>query len=226
MLLGLRAPADGAEHLRPLQRELHGTPDLARRHRREEDVRPDRALAAEAAADVRIDHSHILGGNSERLGDHFTRASDVLRRVVESELAALPMRDRPVRLHRVVVLHRRLVDGVHLHFGLGERLHPVAPLLRRRTSRHLRRARVCLCLFEIDPGLGILVAHPQLRGGIVRLLQRLGHDDRDRLAVVANARVLEERKLASGRRFHRRAAFLRKRRRVLVSEDQEHARNQ
>ena len=49
-LLGTRAPADGAEHLRPLQNKLDGPPRLARGHRRQHHVRPHRAFAAEPAA--------------------------------------------------------------------------------------------------------------------------------------------------------------------------------
>ena len=52
--------------LRAGQHDLDGTPHLAGCHRREDLVRPDIALAAEATAEKRGAHLYVLRGYAER----------------------------------------------------------------------------------------------------------------------------------------------------------------
>ena len=55
-------------------------------HRREQDVHPDRALAAERAADERADDSHVFELESERVRQDVLHAFHKLRRIVKREL--------------------------------------------------------------------------------------------------------------------------------------------
>ena len=224
-LLGLRAAADRPEHLRPRKRELHRTSCALRRQRGEHHMRPRRAFAAEAAADEGRDDPHALGRDAERLRHRFTHARDVLRRVVEREPLALPRRDRRVRLHRVVRLHRRGIGLLDAHFSATKRLVRIAPRHRRLALRHLlHRISVTLCALEVELRPLLAVAHLHDVGRSRGVLECIGDDQRNRLAVVVHDVVLQERERAPRGRLDRRLATLWQLRRVEVRDYEQHAR--
>ena len=161
-LLGARAVADRAEHLRARQRDLHGAVRQLRGHRGERDVRPRRALRTEPAADEARDDAHVLGGQAEHRSELAARADHALRRVVEGEPVALPQRDGGVRLHRVVVLDGRRVHVVDLGRGARERGFGVALVRVGVLAVHLRRL-VRRCVGEPRLGRGGGVADAQCR---------------------------------------------------------------
>ena len=92
VLLGVRPMADRREHLAAVEHELDRPTELARRHRGQHDMRPDRTLAAEAAADERRDHVHVFDGMPNRLRERLAAAEHALRRVVDGQPIALPLR--------------------------------------------------------------------------------------------------------------------------------------
>ena len=124
---GRRAVADEGEHLLSGQREFDRSPAAhPGGHRGEDDVGVDERLGPETAADVRRDHPHLTGIEAEDRRRHERGRGRALGRVVQDQSAAVvattvlaantvptpPDRDGRVRLHRVVVLHRRGVGLV------------------------------------------------------------------------------------------------------------------
>lgn len=124
---GRRAVADEREHLLACQCEFHGpTVAALRREDRQYVVRVRCTLRAESAADMWCDHADLLGFQAEDRRQRLAHRVHALRRVVQhdSRFAAVPevpLRDARMRLHRVVVLDRRLVGLVDGHRGLRER---------------------------------------------------------------------------------------------------------
>ena len=103
----------------------------------------------------------------------------------ERELVAVPRGDRRVRLHHRVRFVRRRVGRVELDGRRGERAGEVADRGFRRPRRSCRPGlRRVLHRREVERALRarVLDAHQVRRRA--RLLERLGHDDRDRLVVV------------------------------------------
>ena len=119
---GRRPVPRDREHLLPGHRELDWSPERLRRHDRHDHVRARRALGAEPSADVGRDHADLIGLETERLGHGVLDVDHALVGVVERDAAIPPDRERGVRLHRVVVLGRRLVGAVDRHLGARERL--------------------------------------------------------------------------------------------------------
>ena len=223
-LLGARAPADRAEHLRPLQHQLDGPPHLARGHRRQHHMRPHRALAAEPAAHERAHHTEFVRRQAKRLGDGAAHTRDVLRAVVQRERIALPHRDGRVGLHGVVRFHGRTVDGLDALRCLRHAGNHVAACGIGRLPLHLAgRVRIGAGGFEIEPRrlLRNLHAHHARCG--LRMFQRVAHHQRDGLAVVMHLIVLQQRQHAPGRRFQRGLATVGQARCALMRHHQQHA---
>jgi len=218
----LRPVPDDREHLLSRNDELRRSLHYLRRHHGEDDVRPRRALAAEATADEVVDDSHVLRRKIEDEGEPLPDAEDSLRRVVDGEsLVALPDGDRGRRLHRVVVLHLRRVRRVERHVRGGERPIDVTALrVRLASCAHARRfVRSRELPSEIRERGGGGVASCHAGGGVLRALQRVCDDERDRLPRIEHLWPLEDLEDAVERdTLLRRARELR---RVLVREDGE-----
>jgi len=196
------AVADRPEHLRAGQRELHRSFDVARGHRREDDVGPRRPLAAEATTEIARDDADVLGAQAQQPRDALAVAEDALGRVVQGQaLGPLPDRHGAVWLHRIVGLGRRQVrlldaDLRLLQPGLGVAVPAVRLLVR--TRRVLRREGLLAPPLEahlrrLD---GVVGAHEL--GALVGGLRRVGDDHRDRLVRIEHAVVLQELQLPGG----------------------------
>ncbi len=184
-----RPETDRAEHLRPRQRDLHRAADQLRRHRRQDGMRPQRALTAESAADELRHDAHARRRQAEDLRELAPRAHDALRRLVHREPVAIPLRDRRVRFHRVVVFNRNHIGVVHFYGGLRERGGRiafaevgVAAAGSRFVLRGIVEARDRGCL---------RVAGAHQRRGVGRVLEGVGDDHRDRLTIVVHDVVLQ-----------------------------------
>ena len=97
-----------------------------------------------------------------------------------------------MRLHRVVILRRRLVGRVDALRGRGETRLDIAALQLGRIADADGRRHEALGRIEPDAGRLGLVARRQQRRAFRRRLQRLGDDHRDRLVGVAHAVVLQQ----------------------------------
>ena len=126
------AAADRAEHLLAAEGELTGFCTTAAAMAAEDDVRPDGAFGAEAAADEWALDVDVFGRDGEGAGEGRAVAGDALGGVVDVELVAVPRGDGGVRLHGVVVLDRRGVGLVDGDGGLGERGVGIAAVRVRR----------------------------------------------------------------------------------------------
>ena len=186
-----RAMADRAVHLVAAQHQLDRPPDQPGGEDAQ-DLRPgDQALRAEAAAEERAADKDLLRRDAEQPGDAAARHHQALARRVDRQRIAVPGGDDGVRLHRVVVLRRRLVGRVDPRGGrrearfdiafadLGGRCRP-----RRRAARSFRRRRGRRA--PARPRIAAAAA-PRPR----RRLQRLGDHHRDRLVGVAHPVVLQ-----------------------------------
>ena len=213
MLDGVGPRADGSKHLPAAEHELDRPFDVPRRHRRKHDVRPRRALRPEPAADELRDNSHLLGRYAERLRHEPLDAVHVLRRVVQREAVRwFPDRDGGVRLHRIVRFERRRVDRLDDGVGLGQAGGHIAAMAGRlEHAENLLRVRLGRrqLLLHVDGGRLGAVGRLDQRRRMCRLLERLGDDDRDRLAVVSDFAALQKRERAAGRRIERGVALLR-----------------
>ena len=178
------------EGLGPRQRQLHRTPDFARRDRGEDLVRPDIALAAEAATDERVAHAHGFRRDGERRGERHAHTPYPLRRIVESQPSIAPVGDRSRRFHRVVVAVGGAIDVLDAHCCARESLVDVADArVRLRVGREGNA--LIERLAKVDGRGLLLVAHAHEPGGIHRLLEGFGDDQRDRLSLVLDAIALQ-----------------------------------
>ena len=139
-LLHPRLVADGAELVGPPQVQLHRPPDDPGRRGGEDLVRPDVALAPEAAAGVRGDDPHVVGLDAERRADDGDHRRARLHRVPEREAVAVPRGDGAGGLHRVVVPRRLHVGLRDPHGGRGPRRVHVALVEHRRVVTEGGRA--------------------------------------------------------------------------------------
>jgi hypothetical protein len=92
------------------------------------------ALVAEAAADVRRDHSHLLLVQAEEARDADAHDVRRLRRGIEDELvrAVVPHRQRRLAFHRHHRLARKIDAALHHHVGaLGSFLEAVVEIQRQ-----------------------------------------------------------------------------------------------
>ncbi len=222
----VRAVAVAGEHLRARVDDLDRAPELAGRHRRQGGVvvRPQRR--SEGPADERRDDVDVLLGDAEPRSQVLADVVDLLRLVEDRELVPLPDGDRPVRLHRIVVLDGNAVLGLDLHRRALHRLLGVAAALRRRPLPW--RARAFAHGLRVGHVLLRVVGDFHQARGVARLLVGLGDDERYRLPIEKDSVGLErpERLVllfpgAPRRRFLRRARS--ELRRVQVREDADHA---
>ena len=121
------------------------------------------------------------------------RHRQALARRVDRQAVAVPCRDDGVRLHRVVILRRRLVGRVDPLRCRGEARLDVA-VLRISAGLPTPTAGGTKLSPASRPMRGgqRLVARRQQRGAFGRGLQRLGDHDRDRLVGVAHLVVLQQ----------------------------------
>ena len=190
-LLRLGAVPDPAEHLRTRNHELYGTPREARGHRRERHVRPRLALAAECAADKGCDDADRFGIDAERRSEAVLNSKDPLRRVVDRQTVAGPLRDRGMRFHRVVVLGGRTVRLLQGHCGARKRVFRHAAFVLRRFAEDLV-GEEALAGSECGRWWAHVVAHAHEPGGVGGLLEGLCDCDRHRLPVELDGVALQE----------------------------------
>ena len=185
--------------------------------RRQDLVRPDIPLAAEAAAGMRRDRAHVLWRDPERGAVDRRRVEIGLGGVPQGQPIAVPRRHRGRGLHRIVVARRlevALPDG----------------------ARRLRQARLDATLGL--PGLGEMIrrdfepaaardhrhvaldAHPDERCGLLGGLDALGQHDRHRLAFPLDPVILHRRLEHAGRHLELAQA-----RHVGGGEDADHTRH-
>ena len=160
---------------------LTGRLDDPRRHRGERDVRPRRALAAEAAADEVVDHAHVLLVEPEERREPLAHAEDALRRVVERQVSRSPCHTAIVACGSIglwfstasCTSRRRLSVAAASPAATSPRVVSVAP-----------RGPACSGLYAVARGasmsaaaaLASYVALTQRRR-VLRVLERVGDDD-------------------------------------------------
>ena len=120
------------------------------------------------------------------------RHRQALARRVDRQRVAIPCRHDRVRLHRVVVLRRRLVGRVDAPGRRRKAGLDVAVMHLGRIADAHRGRHEALVGIEADPRRLGLVARRQQRGAFRRRLQRLGDHHRDRLVGVAHLVVLQQ----------------------------------
>ena len=165
----------------------------------------------------------LLGRKVEAGGDLAAVGVEPLRRHEQVDAAVL-RRDREARLgaEEGLVLHADLVVAADDDVGLGHRVdvavdhadvleHVAAGMEQRRLGRRLDRA------VHVGDGLRGLVVDLDEGGGAARGLGMVGGDDRDRLALVADAVAGEDGLVGDLEPVGLRAGH------VLVREDREHA---
>ena len=198
-LPGRRAMPDRAEHLLAPGDQLDRTADQAGGHDAQHLRRPDGALGAEAAAEERALNMDVGGVDAEQAGDPGLRHRHPLARRIEEQPVAVPARHHRVRLHRVVVLRRRVVGRLDPAVGVGQTGRHVAAGLVRRAADADRVRHETLGLVEAGAGrlhrIGRTQQQRAFRGG----LQRLGDHHRDRLVGVAHMIVLQQVELVGER---------------------------
>ena len=133
-----------------------------------------------------------------------------------------------MRLHRIVGLAGDVVGGVDLDRRRGKRGIGIAAaavgLGASRALAGLRDDRLGLGIARIDDDSLRRIADPERHSGTFGLIQRLGDDERDRLAEEAHLIVLEHVQPLARRRID--AAPMRliiETRRVEMADDREHA---
>ena len=195
-----RAMGRVVEHQRTGQRHFHRASRRARAERREQRVRANEQLAAEAAANVGRDQPHVLLWQPERLRQIRHAPVDHLVRCPDRDSVAIPGGNRGVRLHHRVRLVGRGVGRIELDGRGGEgareiahrRIRRSADDARRRRGRVLRRSQV-----ERAVGAHVLDANALRRGA--GLFEGLGDDQADRLVIVLDFRPAQKlRRVAIG----------------------------
>ena len=124
----------------------------------------------------------------------------VLRGIVQDQAVPLPLGDRGVRLHRVMMMDRRGVDLVDPHGRLRQSTLDVTPALVARFSRVRVRVGTGESAQEVEPRPKPARNAAARRGCLPRLLQCFGNDDRDGLIVIEDLVVLEDRQPSLGLR--------------------------
>ena len=134
---------------------------------------------------------HVLDGQPEQLGGARLRQRQALRRHVDRQRLALPGDHDRMRLHRIVILRRRLIGPVDARDGSLEARLDIADTRLGRGEQPDRGGHEALGAVEAGARRLCLVARAEQRRSLRRGLQRLGDHHRDRLPVVAHAIVLQ-----------------------------------
>ena len=159
---------------------------------------------AEAAAEIRVQHPHVVLLQAEHGGDVVVAVRDALDLVVDRVLAVALVDDGGgVRLHRVVMLDCEPVilpqlDRRPLVGSLG-----IAPRLRRRldpAALHRRHVAELAHLCRVGNGRLRLIGHRDQGRGVASRLEILRHDESHRLAAVVDLAVVERAEGRAGRR--------------------------
>ena len=176
-------------HLRPGQHDADGALQRPRRQHGQHHLELRTQPGAEPPAHERGHYPHVLRLHAEHAAHIFVHVLHALGLVVYRELAVFLDGDcRGVELHRVVVLDRDIILGVVPHRGRGESLGSVAARLRRREhgalgTRGLHRDGGVALAEHVGDVRFALILHADQRRRKARDLRRLGHHQRDRLAV-------------------------------------------
>lgn len=136
MLLSGRATADHA--IDPLSRkdEAYRTVRDFRSHGRKNLMLPQ-AFAAENTAYEGRGNDHLVFGHAEHLPDRPGGMCNQLQGIVDGQNIALPRGVYTLKFDRIVVVARRQIRGVDLHFGLGRGwLGIAAPVLKGLAHEH------------------------------------------------------------------------------------------
>ncbi len=191
VLMRLGPAQDGVEHGLARHHDPHRAVQLARRDRGRDRLGADAQLRAEAAADVGRQDAHPLGVHIQRVGEFVPVEGDHLQRSAQQQVLALPLGDRGMRLHRRGGMTGRAKGHVDPGGGAVPGVVPVP-------------AGLGIVPLDLGRGVGIdlgglrVVADRQPQRAVARGLERLGHNQRDRLAVVMNLAVGTDRAFASG----------------------------
>ena len=207
--VGLGPAAVGDEGLLAVDHDAHAAADLARQQRRDQLDVERLGAAAEAAADMRLDHADARHVHVEDLRQHQVHVVRHLGRGVHGDAVAhrVVVGDRGVHLH-LVLAHLGAVVGAFAHqVGRGKSRRDVAEL-----EQHVALEILRLSVVNGDGVrrhrfarrvIGRQLAHLQLdapqrflRGRVVDRRNR-----RDRLAAIAHL-VARQRMLAARDRQH------------------------
>src|SRR5690348_10453080 len=193
-LLGARTAANGTEHLPPRQNQLHRPTYLAGRHRRQGLMRPWTAFASESAAGKVGDHAHLVRREAEIARDGIADARYALRRLIQRQRIAVPLRDRTVHLHRIVIFERRHIGLVDRHRGPGKPPLHVPPPNDTLAAQWMHiLGPIDRCLVPIEHGMLALVRDTHELDPFTGMLERVGHDHANRLPVVPHDVILQHR---------------------------------
>ena len=187
LLVRHRTRADRPEHLRAFQHQLYGPVGLSRSQGRQHHVRPTRPLAAESTANEEGDDADIFRRDTKCFASWLLASRNILRRIMDGQLVAVPFRDRGVRLHGIVVLDGSRVDFVDLDGRLTKAFVHVAPTDVSRFVAVLAgvgRGETC---HEIEFRRRFFVCHAHQRRGVGGLMQGFRDHEADGLIVVMDA---------------------------------------
>ena len=185
------AVADRAVHVLAAQHQLDRAAHQLGRHDAEDLRTGHQALGAESTAEERGAHVDVLRLETKQAGDAPLCDRHALARRVEEQRLAVPSRDHRVRLHRVVILRRRLDDRLDALRGARQ---TGGDVTGPRLGRHAGSDRLGLegLAIETDHRLLDIVAVRQQRSALLRRFERPADDHRDRLVGVAHHIVLQE----------------------------------
>ena len=207
--VGFRPAAMGDEGLLAVDHEAHAAAGLARQQRRDQFDIERLGAAAEAAADMRLDHADARHVHAEDLRQHQVHVIRHLRRGMHGDAVAhrVVVGDRRVHLHLVLADLGAIVGALAHQIGAGKGRLDVAEL-----EQHVALDIVRAIVVDVDgvrrqrfggAVIGRQLAHLQLDAP-QRLLRRRvvdGGDRGDRLAAIAHA-VARQRMLGARDRQH------------------------
>ena len=198
-----RPPADDAIHLLARQRKADGPVDDFRRRGAEHAVLPQPGLSAKAAADERRVHLDVLWLEREDLGERRAESPETLRRVPDGQvLAVTPHRHGRMRFDRIVVVPGRAIETSTVTAAVA-RAASGSPTVTSGGSPRISAGTIASDFIpsnESDPARSRSRRSDQRRG-ILRLLEGVGDDDGDGLAIPADAIVLKDRQVAGRARL-------------------------
>ncbi|MNU80222.1 hypothetical protein D3C71_698460 [compost metagenome] len=178
------------DHQGPRQGDLDGTPGRARAQRRQQGFRAHEQLAAETAADIRRNDTHLVFRYPQSARQIAAAPVHHLVRRPHRHLVAFPGGNRGVRLHHRVRLVGCRVHGVQAHGGMAIGAGEVARLAVGLAIFRLGGAALGLGQVEHTRLLDILDVK-QLCGR-AGLLEGFRHHQRDGLVVMFNVRPAQQ----------------------------------